>query len=54
LLCSELGLSITAEGVETETQRSWLLDKGYSQGQGFLFSRPMSVQATCDYLAQHR
>jgi diguanylate cyclase len=54
LLCSELGLSITAEGVETETQRSWLLEKGYSQGQGFLFSRPMSVQATCDYLAQHR
>jgi EAL domain-containing protein (putative c-di-GMP-specific phosphodiesterase class I) len=54
LLCADLGLSTTAEGVETESQRSWLLENGYSQGQGFLFSRPMSVQATCDYLAQYR
>jgi EAL domain-containing protein (putative c-di-GMP-specific phosphodiesterase class I) len=53
-LCVDLGLSTTAEGVETETQRTWLLENGYSEGQGFLFSRPMSVQATCDYLAQAR
>jgi EAL domain-containing protein (putative c-di-GMP-specific phosphodiesterase class I)/GGDEF domain-containing protein len=53
-LCADLGLDTTAEGVETENQRTWLLENGYSQGQGFLFSRPMSVQATCDYLAQAR
>lgn len=53
-LGADLALNITAEGVETESQRTWLLENGYSQGQGFLFSRPMSVQATCDYLAQVR
>jgi sensor c-di-GMP phosphodiesterase-like protein len=40
--------------VETETQRTWLLENGYSHGQGYLFGRPMSVQATCDYLSQIR
>jgi EAL domain-containing protein (putative c-di-GMP-specific phosphodiesterase class I)/GGDEF domain-containing protein len=53
-LCSDLGVGTTAEGVETEAQRAWLLQNGYGQGQGFLFSRPMSVQATCDYLTQPR
>lgn len=53
-LCVDLGLSTTAEGVETETQRTWLLENGYSHGQGYLFGRPMSVQATCDYLSQIR
>ena len=53
-LCVDLGLSTTAEGVETEIQRTWLLENGYSHGQGYLFGRPMSVQATCDYLSQIR
>lgn len=52
VLCSDLGLDTTAKGVETEAQRSWLLKNGFRQGQGYLFCRPMSVQATCDYLAQ--
>jgi EAL domain-containing protein (putative c-di-GMP-specific phosphodiesterase class I) len=47
----DLSLEVTAEGVETEAQRSWLLQNGYQQGQGFLFSRPMSVAAASDYLA---
>lgn len=47
----DLSLDVTAEGVETEAQRSWLLQNGYQQGQGFLFSRPMSVADTGDYLA---
>lgn len=51
-LCGDLNLGTTAEGVETEAQRAWLLQNGYRQGQGFLFSHPMSVAATCDYLAQ--
>ncbi len=52
VLCADLNLTTTAEGVETEAQRSWLLQNGYRQGQGFLFSHPMSVAATGDYLAQ--
>ena len=51
-LCADLGLESTAEGVETESQRAWLLQNGYKHGQGYLFSRPMSVAATSHYLAE--
>ena len=53
-LCSDLDLGIIAEGVETQAQRAWLLQNGYTQGQGYLFSKPMAVPAACDYLAQRR
>jgi EAL domain-containing protein (putative c-di-GMP-specific phosphodiesterase class I) len=36
-----LGLSVTAEGVETEDQLERLRALGCQQGQGFLFSRPV-------------
>ena len=38
---SALGLSVTAEGVETADQLQRLRDLGCMQGQGFLFSRPV-------------
>lgn len=38
-----LGLSIVAEGVETETQSVFLRDQLCQTVQGFLFSRPLSV-----------
>lgn len=38
-----LGLSIIVEGVETEHQRSFLLDMGCIYGQGFHFYRPMPL-----------
>ena len=34
-----LGVTITAEGVETEAELSCLRDEGCHEGQGFLFSR---------------
>jgi EAL domain-containing protein (putative c-di-GMP-specific phosphodiesterase class I) len=34
-----LGVTITAEGVETEAELSWLRAEGCHEGQGFLFSR---------------
>ncbi len=37
-----LGLTIIAEGVETQTQESLLLSLGCGQAQGFLYARPMS------------
>jgi EAL domain-containing protein (putative c-di-GMP-specific phosphodiesterase class I) len=51
-LCADLGLDSTAEGVETDSQRAWLLQNGYRHGQGYLFSRPMSVAAMAHYLAE--
>ena len=36
-----LGLSVTAEGVETETQRAALKARGCAYLQGYLFSRPI-------------
>ncbi|MEX8516969.1 MAG: putative bifunctional diguanylate cyclase/phosphodiesterase [Leptothrix sp. (in: b-proteobacteria)] len=41
-LASALRLQMTAEGVETEAQRSSLMDMGCLEGQGYLFSQPLS------------
>lgn len=41
-IARSFGARITAEGVETETQRQWLLENGCDEYQGFLFSRPVS------------
>jgi EAL domain-containing protein (putative c-di-GMP-specific phosphodiesterase class I) len=43
VMLHDLGLSITAEGVETASQRDWLQAHGVSAAQGFLFHRPMPV-----------
>ena len=52
-LCSDLGIGVSAEGIEHVNERSWLLQNGYEIGQGFLFSRPMSIAATSDFLADY-
>lgn len=38
-----LGMSVIAEGIETETQRRLLLDAGCHLGQGFLLARPQPI-----------
>jgi len=43
-LAHELGMQVIAEEVETEAQRSVLLDLNCDAIQGFLFSRPMQVE----------
>ena len=45
-----LGLKVVAEGVETEAQRQFLDSHGCDGYQGFLFSRPLAVDAFEDFL----
>jgi diguanylate cyclase (GGDEF)-like protein/PAS domain S-box-containing protein len=40
-----LGLEVLAEGIQTEEQRAALLASGCTQGQGFLFARPVTAEA---------
>lgn len=39
------GLHVVAEGIETEEQQQFLLDRACDTGQGFLFGRPMTADA---------
>ena len=41
---TKLGLDAIVEGIETEEQRSLLLELGYKQGQGYLFGKPMLLE----------
>jgi len=42
-MLNDLGLSITAEGVETNAQLTWLLDNSVEKAQGFLFHQPLPI-----------
>lgn len=42
-LTRSLGLTTTAEGIESQNEEDWLRGLGCEQGQGFLFARPMSA-----------
>jgi diguanylate cyclase (GGDEF)-like protein len=53
-LGQDLGLRITAEGVETEEQRRWLQSAGCHELQGYLFSRPLTAEQMTAFIAAHR
>jgi diguanylate cyclase (GGDEF)-like protein len=44
MLSHALGLSVVAEGVETEAEQAWLLENGCDIGQGYGIARPMPPQ----------
>jgi predicted signal transduction protein with EAL and GGDEF domain len=49
-MLNDLGLAVTAEGVETATQKRWLLDQGVRKAQGYLFHTPLPVDAAIELL----
>lgn len=49
----DLGLTVIAEGIETEPQFNFLLEQGCPVGQGFYFSQPLRVDKMTDFLAHY-
>lgn len=50
-LCQAYGISVIAEGVETDEQRQWLEQSGCEFVQGFLVARPMTAQEAVQFPA---
>ena len=42
-MLKDLGMAVTAEGIEQQAQCTWLRDQGVAKGQGYLFSRPLTL-----------
>ncbi len=51
-LADALGMSTTAEGVETVELATTLATLGCASGQGFYFAKPLEASAALDYLSQ--
>ena len=50
-LATNLGLEPLAEGIETEEQCRFLIDRECPLGQGYLFSRPLPAEEIMQRLA---
>ena len=53
-LGKSLGITTTAEGVETEEQLDLLCREGCTQAQGYLISKPRPIAEVEDLLIQSR
>jgi diguanylate cyclase (GGDEF)-like protein len=43
-MARSLGLSVTAEGIETQAQQTWMQHLGCDSAQGYLLARPMGAE----------
>jgi len=50
-LAHNLGMTVTSEGIETVDQLQQLQALGSDHGQGYFFSKPLSAEATTEFLA---
>lgn len=53
-MAHSLDLSVISEGVETEEQRQFLINKGCLNFQGYLFSKPVPIEAFEALLSKNR
>ena len=53
-LADALGMSTTAEGIETVELATTLATLGCAHGQGFYFARPLEAEAALDYWQTRR
>lgn len=53
-LARSLDLGVTAEGVETEAQRAWLMLAGVDSAQGYLIARPLGATEAAAWLARQK
>lgn len=51
IMAHKLGLKVVAEGVETLQQKNMLIKMGCDFGQGYLFSKPKTIE---DFLTEHQ
>lgn len=49
-----MGFEVTAEGIETEAQRSYLVERGCDRLQGYLLGRPTSQEGITELLGRGR
>lgn len=54
LLGQNIGVGTTAEGIETEDQLGSVVAESCTQGQGYLFSRPLTGTDASDFVAKYR
>jgi EAL domain-containing protein (putative c-di-GMP-specific phosphodiesterase class I) len=48
--CRDLGITVTGEGIETETQERRLRDLGCHLGQGYVFAHPVPAAETSRFI----
>jgi predicted signal transduction protein with EAL and GGDEF domain len=53
-MAHSLRLSVTAEGIETQAQQTWMQHLGCESAQGFLFARPLSAEDFVNEFADRR
>ena len=51
-LGTDLDLQVIAEGIETEDQLTFLIERGCPNGQGYLFSEPLTAIEAKSFLQQ--